>query len=237
MAFKFIERSYSGKMFRPRPEIHVDSEAKFILVVTPWGPRSSAKKVIDRMKEYLLFAREDREATSPFPRLSCLSTQANNLRIAALLANDSLYREENTDEFRSGTEIFAGVLEDNEFVWLQIGNPQILLSRSGRALLPLGSQIDHSFDMSNDSSLLPPLPSQLLGLDSSVNFNINSFRFHPGDRLLLLSHSQLPEQVFQNQASQLNLEHLSRTLAMSSPQLAFWLGLLEVSESRGAQSA
>lgn len=228
----FEERPYAGKTFRPRPEIHIDEAAQSLIVATPWGARSAAKKVIERMNDYLSLAREDDEATSPFERLSCLSNQANNLRIATLLANEAVYREDNTQEYRSGVEVFAALLDENEVVWVQAGGPHILLGRHGRTLLPLGSNIDLSYDLSDqETGWLPPLPSQLLGLDSSINLNINSFRSHPGDRVVLLSYSHLPELLFSLPDEQRELEPLSKRLATEQPDMAFWLGILTVGKN------
>ena len=235
MDLKFEERPYAGNSFRPQPEILLDPQAQLLIVATPWGARSAATKAIGRMTEYLALARTDREATSPFERLSCLSTQANNLRVAALLANEILYREDNQNEYNSGVELFAAIIDDNELVWLQAGNPQILLNRRGRTLLPLGSQIDLAYDLSEGSELLPALPAQLLGLDLSLNLNINSFRARPGDQLVLLSHSQMPNFLF-SQSGVLSLEPLSRSLAKACPNLAFWLGILSVGGSSSLDS-
>lgn len=231
MNLHFTERPFSGSTFRPRPEISIDSDGKTLIVATPWGPREGARRVIDRMTDYLSLTREDNEATSPFEKVSCLSVHANRLRIATLLANESLYREENKTEYRSGVELFAGVLEDDEFVWLQVGNPQILLSREQRKPLPLGSQIDLSFDFSEGKELLPGLPSQMLGLDSSLNLTLNSFRARPGDRVALISHSHLPEGVFSLEGSTLNVDSLAKLIATSSPNHAFWVGLLQLGQA------
>ena len=230
MILKLNERPYSGSTFRPRPEIHLDSATGTFIVATPWGSRDVARKVIDRMNDYLALSREDSEATSPFQKLSCLSDQANALRIATLLANEAVYREENRTEYRSGVELFAGLLTDDEFVWVQSGNPQILLHRAGRTLLPLGSQIDLSYDMSEGDGLLPALPSQLVGIDSTLNFNINSFRARQGDKLVLISHSHMPTSLFGLKDADIELDALSRHLSKTHPDHAFWLGLLELGE-------
>jgi hypothetical protein len=160
--------------------------------------------------------------------------------VAALLANEVLYREDNQTEYKSGVELFAALVDDGELVWIQAGNPQILLSRKGRSLLPLGSQIDLSYDLSEGTELLPALPAQLLGLDLSLNLNINSFRARIGDQLVLLSHSQMPDFLFTKNLGEttdasdslknkpLSLEPLSRALARACPNLAFWLGILSV---------
>lgn len=233
MILKFDERPYAGRTFRPRPEIHLDPATKLLIIATPWGPRTSARKAIDRMVEYLSLAREDDEATSPFERLTCLSTQANNLRVAAMLANDAIYREDNRDEYRSGVELFAAQVTDNEVDWIQCGNPQILLGRHGRTVMPVGSQLDLSSDLSSENAFLPALPSQLLGLDLSLNLNVNSFRARAGDRLVLLSHSQPPESVYTLKEDAIAIDSLSRDLAKSHPDLAFWLGILTIESETG----
>lgn len=236
MNLSFGERPYSGRTFRPRPEIHLDTDSKTLIVATPWGPREAARKVIERMTDYLALARDDSEATSVFQKMSCLSTAANRLRTATLLANEALFRDDNREEFRSGVEIFAGTLEEDEFVWVQSGNPQILLSRPGRKLLPLGSQIDLSFDFSTESEILPGLPSQLMGLDSSLNLSINSFRAQPGDKLALISHSHLPEGIYSVGAKQISVEGLSSAVAAATPNHAFWVGVLQFGSGKRVAS-
>ncbi|RYZ64160.1 MAG: hypothetical protein EOP05_22475 [Proteobacteria bacterium] len=235
MNFAFAERPFSGRTFRPRPEIHLDTDSKTLIIATPWGPREAARKVINRMTDYLALAREDSEATSVFQKMSCLSTSANRLRTATLLANETLFREDNREEYRSGVEIFAGILEEDEFVWLQSGNPQILLSRVGKKLLPLGSQIDLSFDFSEGNEILSGLPSQLMGLDSSLNLSINSFRAHAGDKLALISHSHLPEGIFAIQRDQISVDGLSRAVAAATPNHAFWVGVLQIGDPASPQ--
>lgn len=238
MELKFEERSYAGdqKNHRPTPEIHLDSEMQLLIVATPWGPRSSAKEVIRIMTDYLSLARGDQEATSPFERLSCLSPQANHLRIATLLANTALYREDNQLEYRSGVELFASWVSGNEMVWVQAGNPQILLARKGRTLMPLGSQLDLAYDMTEQEKLLPPLPAQLLGLDTSLNLTLNSFRVRDGDRLVLLSHSHLPDLLFSIKDNEIALDPMTRRLSQAGPSLAFWAGILSVSADKDGAS-
>ena len=65
MKLRFQNHSYPGENSRPTPEIHIDETTNSVFVVVPWGSREAAKKVIDRMTEYLAFAAQDREATPP----------------------------------------------------------------------------------------------------------------------------------------------------------------------------
>jgi hypothetical protein len=233
MKLQFQSRPYPGENSRPNPEVHIDEATNSLFVVVPWGKREAAKKVIDRMVEYLAFAAQDKEATSPLSRLTCLSNSANNLRTAALLANDMIFREDNLDEYRSGVELFGATLDQNELSWLQVGGPQLLLGRGSQPFLPLGSNIDLSLDLRDwrSKTELPALPAQLLGLDSHVNLTINSFRARSGDRLVLLNHSRIPEIVFSWKANSLSMDEMVRLLANHSPQSAFWLGVLEVEAS------
>jgi hypothetical protein len=231
MTMNFEQRPYSGTNFRPRPEVFIDNEMRTVIIATPWGQRSAARTTVERMREYLVLTTEDSEATSPYQRLSCLSTPANNLRVAALLANEALYRHDNQTEYHNGVELFAGTLTDNEYVWLQIGFPQVLLSRRGCGLQMLGAQMDLAADMSEGGELLPALPQHLLGLDSSLNLVINSFRYQQGDRLILLSHSQLPASLYQMESQQINLDSLAGALAKDRADSAFWLGILDFGDA------
>ena len=221
--FHLEDRNFGGRIFRPRPEIYISEAKDLVVIATPWGPREAAKRTIDRMLDYIALARDDRETTSPFERLSCLSPMGNNLRIATFLANELIYRDDNRDEFHSGVEVLALASAGNEVVWMQVGGPQIYISRQGRPLVALGSQPDLSFDMSGDQ-ILPPLPSQMLGLDSTVNVTLNSFRARQGDQLVLLSHSRPTSEIYRAQGPHINLNEFTRLLSSQDSTCPFWLG-------------
>lgn len=231
MKLTFASRPFAGADARPTPEVTIDTSVNTLIVAIPWGSRDAARKVIERMLEYISFASQDREATSPLPRLSCLSAAANSLRTAAMLANDMLYREENGEEYRAGVELFAATLSQNELSWVQVGGPHVLLGRSTQPLLPIGSSVDLALDLSINSDIearLPALPAQLLGLDSNVNLTINSFRARPNDSLVLLSHSRTPESLFSWKSNQLDADKIVHTLSSNDARTAFWLGLLKI---------
>lgn len=224
----FQERSYGGKIFRPRPEVYFSDENRILIVATPWGPRTAAKKVSQIILDYFSSAAQDMEATSPFEKLSCLSPIANNLRIATLLANDKLYREENRTEYTSGVEIFAASLEKNDIVWLQVGHPNVMLARKGKGVIPLGSHVDLALDIAAGAKILAPLPSQLLGLDQSCNLTIGSFRPQLNDKLILVSRSAMSERIYLLSDKEWDLNSVSQSLAQNHPDLAYWLGVLSL---------
>lgn len=222
------ERSFGGNLFRPRPEIHCDSK-ELIIIATPWGPRRSAKLAVQVMLDYFLSSRDDRETTSPFERLSCLSSAANNLRIAAMLANDAIWRRENNNEYLAGVEIFASCFFNQEFTWVQVGQPHLFLAKQEQqSLMPLSSSLDLALEMSQARELLPPLPNQMLGVDSSVNLFTSSYRPRKGDHLILLSRSDFPASLYSAPPEE---SKISEILANDDPNRPYWLGIIDIFES------
>ena len=223
----FEERSYSGESTRPRPECYFSESEQLLIVATPWGAQSSAQRAIEKIKEFVLTTREDNEITFPFERLTSLSTAANNVRIGALLANDSLYRNENKHEINAGVEVAVIYVKDQECVWLHVGQPSLFLDRPATSITPISTEMDLSFEMAQGGDRLPPLPSKLLGLDSNLNFSVGSFRRQPEDKIILLSRTNLPTEIYY-QAQGQTLEQLTQTLAHGEPQMPFWLGMLQL---------
>lgn len=224
----FTDRSYSGRLFRPTPEVHIEDDGSLGVIATPWGGRQGAKKVIDLMRDYVQSARQDMEATSPFQKLSCLSPLANNLRVGIMLANDALYREDNKNEYTSGVEVLAFAHANNELAFAQVGMPHFLLARKGLPWIPLSVQIDLSTELSHPPEVLPPLPQNLLGLHTTSNMNIASFKTQPGDRLIFLSHSVVSHPLYMHGYDDSNLEKVSSTLSKQYPDLPFWLGVFNL---------
>ncbi len=224
----FTERSYSGKIFRPRPEIYFSEDTRLLVVATPWGARSGAKKTVEIIVDYYTSSLQDMEATSPFEKLSCLSPVANSLRIATLLANDRLYREENKSEFTVGVELFIAAIDRYDIVFIQVGHPNILLARKGRGLIPLGSHMDLALDISGTNKVLAPLPSQMIGLDPNANMTIGSFRPQTNDQIILISRSAMADRIYLLSQNEWNLAGISKSLSENHPDLAFWTGLLSL---------
>jgi hypothetical protein len=222
------ERSFSGKTLRPAPEIHLNADGSFGALVTPWGPRHSVKRVIDTLTDFITSAKTDTENTSPFQKLTCLSPLANTLRAAIMLTNDVLYREENKNEYLAGVELLVFSRNSAEFSFVQIGQPHVFLSRQGQPLIPIGMQIDLALEWSRPHKPLSSLPHELLGLHSTSNIRIISFRPAPGDKLIFLSRSQLPASFFQTIQDQHNVEELSQLLAKDQPDSPFWLGVYDL---------
>ncbi len=222
----FDQRSYSGKLFRPTPEVHLEEDGSFGVVATPWGNRGAAKKVIEILTDYILSARQDMEATSPFQKLTCLSPLANSLRTGLMLANDSVYREDNKQEYQAGVEVLVFAHSQGELAYAQVGHPHLFLARPKLPWIPLSVQIDLATELSQPPEMLPPLPQNLIGLHTTTNMNLSSFRTQPGDRLVFLSHSVVSHPLYAVPFEQTNLDAISEKLSRAHPDLPFWLGVL-----------
>jgi hypothetical protein len=219
------ERSYSGQLFRPRPEVHLEGDGQLMIVATPWGPRNSAKKVIRVIQDYFLSARQDKEATSPFAKLSCLSPLANDLRIAVRLANDAIYNEENKNEYISGVELLVVAKTQDEVAWVQVGYPYLFLDRPQKPLVSLGSQQDLSVEFSLGPNTLAPLPLKLLGLEPFSDFSVESIRPSPHDRFIFISRSGVPPEILSLSPGDRNLENISKLLSQDDAEIPFWVGI------------
>lgn len=223
---ELVSRSYSGNLFRPKPEVYCERDGILCIVATPWGPRNSARKAVQTIQDFFLSAKSDQEVTSPFQHLTCISPLANNLRVAVMLANDMIYREDNRNELTSGVELFVCAHSGSEVVWTHIGQPHVLLDRKSLPIVNLSTSPDAAFDFSQGQKWLPPLPGALLGTDATSNFQIRSFRPQKDDRLLLASRSLLPHEFQRLPREKRDLDALTRELSQSDAQMPFWIGQL-----------
>lgn len=222
----FQQRSYPGNNATlPKPEVFFDAQEKLLIIATPWGSSAGAKKMVATISEYYLATKSDKEATSPFRRLDYLSPTANNLRIATLVANELLYREENRNEYRSAVELFVGSIHERELAWVQVGYPSILLQRSGQSLLPISVQMGLSNEVQHSGEPLPPLPSSLIGISPEPNLSIQSICPKPGDSLVLISRSWIPREIFKSSIK--TFDDLSKSLSRDGSE-PFWLGQWEL---------
>ncbi|HEX4923299.1 MAG TPA: hypothetical protein VFV50_04405 [Bdellovibrionales bacterium] len=225
----FQQRSYAGKIFRPKPEFHHSDSERLLVVATPWGNRAGTRRAVDTLSEFFASNLGDNEATSPFRKLPHLSAVGNNLRIGVLLANEYFFNSENKDEYKNGAEFFAAAYDQKEVVWLQVGHPHVFLKRQGRPILQLSASIDLSMELSLPGKALPPLPGELIGIDANPHIVINSFRPAPGDKLVLISRSWLPQELFALPDDEISVEGISRVLSQQgSEDLPYWLGVWDL---------
>lgn len=225
---KLEERSYSSKLHRPRPAIYTETDGSFIIVSTSWGAPEHAQKVNDELAKYIQAAKADVEVTSPFEFLTTLTSEANYLRIAALISNEQFYRAENKSEYLAGIETLVLFHKGCQMAYAQVGAPHLLVQKSGRPLVPVAVGLEASLEMSgSENPVLPPLPQALLGIDSSLNIRCGDFHVDQGDRLVLYAGSFWPESLWTSSQGD-TLQHLTQRMVQQNPEAPFWLGVVDL---------
>lgn len=214
-------------MFRPKPHVHVEADGSLMVIVTSWGLPEHAVTVADEVVKYVTAARGDVEVTSPFEFMTCYSDMANHLRIALLIANESLYRSQNRSEYVSGVEILVVSREGEQLTWAQVGGPHFLLHRKERPLAPLSVCFDHSFEIGLLGGTAAPLPSRLLGVENSCQIVCGDLHIQSEDRLVLLSSSHLPVSLW-TEADAPELPGLTKKMIAENSDRPFWLGIVDL---------
>ncbi|MCB9027217.1 MAG: hypothetical protein H6625_12920 [Bdellovibrionaceae bacterium] len=224
---QFSFRSYSSKYYRPQPIVIEDLEKSFLSIATPWGAKTTAEKSSEIIQEFYQSARGDQEATSPFEFVTSLSQEANDLRMAILFANEKICNSVNQSEYLSGCEFLTMTQVGNEVHFVQIGQPAIYLLRNGIPLLPMACHIDMSMNFSSRKELLSPLPTQLLGIESSIDFSVNTFIPQSRDKILFLSRTFAPSSFLNISYENANMDVLVNAMSKENPENPFWIGILD----------
>ncbi len=218
------ERSYGGKLFRPRPEVFISDDKKLFIMATPWGPRRMAQVFIEKVTSELQDFSVDPDHTVFSLPSDTMSEKESRLRLVLLSLHEDLREEFNSETLSSGLEILCMLKDDKKISWFKIGAPFLAVLRSSQ-LLPLHHPVDLSFDHSTTETL-PPLPKQLYGLSQNISLEHGNMLHKKGDRLLLVSRSYVPFQTFDIQANDMDLENITLSLAQDNAEQPFWLGFL-----------
>ena len=222
---KLEQRSFSGKTFRPAPEILLNKQLGLFAVATAWGPDFETKKILDFLVQNYESYSSDEEKTNIHQKLSSLSKDENILRSLILSCNEWIFKEQNGD-YRCGYELLCGHLTNGKFIFIQAGQPFIYLNRQDLPLQSLGHVLDFSALFAKKGRRLPPLPSNLLGIYPDTHFAVFSLPLLPEDRLLFISRDFAPASLLDIPYKDRNLEHLSQLLSTENQNSPFWLGEL-----------
>lgn len=224
---KLKERSYSTKILRPKPLIHLEGDGSLIVIATSWGQPEHAQRAMDEVVKYINAAKSDVEVTSPFEFLSSLSDEVNYLRIGMLIANDSLYRGENRKEYFSGVEILALYKRGPQVAWAQVGCPSLFVNRKNQGLQALSVGLDLSSEFLDGGDVLAPLPARLLGLDPTCYMQCGDTRVDEEDQLVLLASASVAKSFWQMDRKA-EFGSIAHGLIQETPDTPFWLGLVDL---------
>ncbi len=217
------ERSFSGQSIRPSPVVRCTPHT--VAVVTPWNAsQKDALGVISSFQESYSYLSADSDRTQPFQRMDSLSDNENSLRAVYIQVNKDIFTKHNQKEISMGFEVFFGIQTDTEFVFAQIGHPQVFFSKNKNSFQMIGQNQMMNSSQSADISYLP---YNLLGLFEDVLLSVQSVKIQEGDQLILLSgHVASAEflKFSQNSISQNSINELGKILSKNSDTESFWLG-------------
>lgn len=223
--FEIQQRSFKGNSFRPLPQILFDKNLQLICVLSPWGAVQETKPVLEFLRQNYQSLISDEEKTNLYTPIESLSYTENILRSLVLSCNDWIFKKQNqSSSLKFAYEMFVGILQDQVISFSQIGQPFIYLDRESFDLQLLGSQLDFSALFAVQKKLLPPLPSQLIGLKSDIFAPIFSLPLLKEDRLILLCRDFTPADFLKTKRSQRNLKDMTALLNSYNKNTAFWLG-------------
>ncbi|MEC9281217.1 MAG: hypothetical protein VX642_00790 [Bdellovibrionota bacterium] len=224
---KLTQHSYFHAGMRiPKPENLELSREKLIISCVPWGHRDNMSSYLQKLADFFVAAKDDAEATSPFPRYPQYSNSLNNLQIAMQVVNDNIFKQKNQDELQSGLEIIACYRDNNEFGWVSYGGPNIILwKQSGEIRL-----LHHANNLaSHRKQNCSPLPKNMLGVYRSIHPHIESIHLDEGDKVFLLYCSRLnPFHIESLNTSERSLTSLVNQLFEKNSQESFWLAEVEL---------
>ena len=211
------ERSFSGQSLRPTPAIKCTPY--FVAVVTPWnGSQKDASEVISSFQESYSYLSADSDRTQPFQKLNSLSDNENNLRTVCYQLNRDIFSKHNQKEITLGFEAFFGVRSGKEFIFLQIGHPQVFLLKQSKGSLQNIGQ-NQIVSTSKDNTYLP---YNLIGIFSDIQLSIQSIQIEKGDQLILLGGRGSSVDFLNSSNGSVN--DLGQILSQDSDRESFWLG-------------
>ena len=217
----FIE----NKTMLPKPEVMVDEKLNLIAVSNAWGNNSNINNIFtDAVLDYYGSASLDSDATRPFPRIPTLSKDANNLRIAIILASQKIYAEFNDKEYNCGIETFVMAMAKQELIWFSTKGFCLILYKQDK-VFPLQSNIP-LLVQSNNKDKAAILPLELVGINRNEYIIPNSIKSTAMDKLVLLLKNNFEPKLMTLSASEISLDGVSGMLS-SDAEHPFWLGIIQ----------
>jgi hypothetical protein len=131
----------------------------------------------------------DLEVTSPFGYSENLSMFANKVKIAVLLANDTIYNTDNKSTYQHGAEVTVIFQKNNEISWASIGRFSIEALKEDRNLILFDS--GGKFD---DEILLPV---SLIGIMKSPEVLAGSMAIKKLQQLVIKSNFRDQESIWE----------------------------------------
>ncbi len=158
-------QSQNGALKLPQTAIFSEMSSDLLIFIRSWCGEDLQQKVLSEITRYLSATDADLEVTSPFEYVENLSSIANKTRVALLMANEALYGE-NKDHYKYGYEVAICYKKSNEICIASVGRFSFKYQKKNKMI-----QLYESAGFADDLTLLP---SQLLGVEKSIEIKISS---------------------------------------------------------------
>jgi len=215
---KFESFGYRGSFVYTSPMTFQNQNENLLIIATPYGEGSDLEHSLGEFLNEFESQSEDLDATSPYPKLTCLSSEENLLFTSVQYLNDHIYSNHNKESFNLGCDFFCIYKKGNSIYTTQIGWPLSVLHKD-KVNRPLCAE--YAFAPKNPDQA-PYIPSTLLGLESSVNVKIQHIDVDDESEILILKSNESPD-AFLNIYPD-SLEEIANSFASKNPEQGFWLG-------------
>ncbi|MNK95621.1 hypothetical protein D3C87_1158650 [compost metagenome] len=112
--------------------------------------------------------------------------------------------------------------------WAQVGNPSLFAQRTAQRLQPLSVGLDLSRELNTDAQTLPPMPTQLLGIEPSCSIQCGHTRLKEGEQVVLLASSSIAPSLLARESGTFSLSEITQKMIQENPEAPFWLGLIDL---------
>ncbi len=214
----FESFGYRGHFVFSPPITVKGKDEKLILLATPYG---NPDHITEGLNKFILEFENlmlDPDTTSPFAKLTCYDSISNNIHVCTQYLNDYLYSSYNKDKINVGCDFICIYKTKHSIYVVQIGWPLLLLYNN-KKLLPISSE--YSFTPLEPEHA-PFLPTNLLGLESSVSFKVQQMNTSKDSELLILKSNEAPDSLISLYPN--SIEDIAKVFAKESPEQGFWLG-------------
>lgn len=214
----FESFGYRGHFVFTTPMIFQNQSESLLIIATPYGESADLENSLGEFLNEFEGQSEDLDATSPYPKLTCLSSEENLLFTSVQFLNDHIYSNHNRDTFNLACDFFCVYKKGRNLYTAQIGWPLSILHKDNKNR-PLTSE--YSF-MPKDQSSAPYIPTALLGLETSVNVKIQHIDVDEKSEILILKSNDSPDSLLSLYPSP--LDSIANVFASENPEQGFWLG-------------
>lgn len=218
----FESFGYKGHFVFTQPLTFQNQNEDLMIIATPYGNSSDLENALAEFLNEFESQSEDLDSTSPYPKLTCLSSEENLIFTSVQFLNDFIYSNHNKDHFNLACDFFCVYKKNSSLFVAQIGWPLTLLHANKRTQ-PLTAE--YSF-MPKDKKASPFLPSGLLGLESSVNIKIQQINIENKSEILLLKSNESPDTLMTTYPN--SLSSIANVYASENPEQGFWLGKISL---------